>query len=177
MTLNNNSVGQTQRPIYNSETGPGTAAHGRNVDTTVGPFGDARKGAVGPTNGGGVTLSPDSALVGSEVDAAQQALGRTMPIPLTGQTATELVAQADTAAESISNPSNTYLQPLKTFNSVVTTIAQVRPYTQIALGISIAAAWSSMVAYRRSQPGQRGPTSVQLERFMDFFQKTISFGI
>lgn len=65
-----------------------------------------------------------------------------MPIPRTGQTATELVAQADTATESIQNPSNTYLQPLKTFNSVVTTITQVRPYTQIALGILIAAARS-----------------------------------
>ncbi|KIO05802.1 hypothetical protein M404DRAFT_25094 [Pisolithus tinctorius Marx 270] len=60
-----------------------------------------------------------------------------MPIPCVGQTATELVAQADAATAGIQNFSDTYLQPLKIFNSVVTTIAQ------IALGVV-----TSAVRYR-----------------------------
>lgn len=52
-----------------------------------------------------------------------------IPIPRVGQTATELVVQADAATAGIQNFSDTYLQPLKIFNSVVTTIAQ------IALGV------------------------------------------
>ncbi|KAI6141011.1 hypothetical protein BKA82DRAFT_4341827, partial [Pisolithus tinctorius] len=65
----------TQMPTHNSETVPMPAAH--DVGTVVGPFGDTSDGAVDPTS---TTLSPASALVGSEVDAAQQALDRMAPI-------------------------------------------------------------------------------------------------
>ncbi|KIO05784.1 hypothetical protein M404DRAFT_25077 [Pisolithus tinctorius Marx 270] len=132
----------TQRPNDNSEIGPVPATHDRNADTVIGPFGDTSSGAVEPTNGASATFSPVSVLIGSEVDAAQQALDGMTSIPGKGQTATELVAQADIAVASIQNFSNTYLQPLKTFNSVVTTIAQIHPYAQIALGILTAAAQS-----------------------------------
>ncbi|KIN95169.1 hypothetical protein M404DRAFT_331402, partial [Pisolithus tinctorius Marx 270] len=132
----------TLRPNDNSEIGPLPATHGRNADTAMVPFGDTSNGAIEPTNGASATFSPVSVLVGSEVDAAQQALYAMTPILGVGQTATELVEQANTAVASIQNFSNTYLQPLKTFNSVVTTIAQVHPYAQIALGILTAAAQS-----------------------------------
>ncbi|KAI6147837.1 hypothetical protein BKA82DRAFT_33971, partial [Pisolithus tinctorius] len=132
----------TQRPNDNSEIGPVPAMHVRNADTATGPCGDTSNSAVEPTNDASAALSPVSVLIGSEVDTAQQALNGMTSIPGIGQTATELVAQADTAVANIQNFSNTYLQPLKTFNSVVTTIAQVHPYAQIALGILTAAAQS-----------------------------------
>ncbi|KIO07954.1 hypothetical protein M404DRAFT_378001 [Pisolithus tinctorius Marx 270] len=131
----------TQRPTRGSETGPCMpAAH--DVDTVVGPSGDTSEGAVGPPSGANTALDPVSALVRSEVDDAQQTLDRMTPMAGIGQLATELVAQADTAAASVQNFSNTYLLPLKTFNSVVTGIANVHPYAQIALGILTAAAQS-----------------------------------
>ncbi|KAI6154813.1 hypothetical protein BKA82DRAFT_2459587 [Pisolithus tinctorius] len=127
---------ETQRPAHGSETLP--AAH--DVDTVVGPSGDTSEGAVGPASGASTTLDPVSALVRSGVDDAQQTLDRMTPMPGVGQSATKLVAQADTAATNIQNFSNTYLQPLKTFNSVITSLANVHPYAQIALGILTAAA-------------------------------------
>ncbi|KAI5994162.1 hypothetical protein EDD15DRAFT_2435173 [Pisolithus albus] len=76
---------------------------------------------------------------GGDVDAAQQAFNRIVPVPRTGEIAVKVVGQADMAVTSVQNLSDTYLRPLKVFNNVVTTLANVHPYAQIALGILTAA--------------------------------------
>ncbi|KAI6012955.1 hypothetical protein BKA83DRAFT_2492058 [Pisolithus microcarpus] len=132
----------TQGLADNLETGAVLVVPSSNVNTTAEPLGDNSKGAVDPDSGLNVTLGPTPALVGGEVDAARQALDLLTPLPRIGQTTIGLVTQADTAVASIQNFSDTYLRPLKVFNSIVTTIAQVHPYAQIALGILAAAAQS-----------------------------------
>ncbi|KIK11844.1 hypothetical protein PISMIDRAFT_19183 [Pisolithus microcarpus 441] len=56
------------------------------------------------------------------------------PIPPALQAAVGLVGQADTAMTSIQNI-EAILQPLKLFNSFITTLLNVHPYVQLALGI------------------------------------------
>lgn len=51
------------------------------------------------------------------------------PIPRIGQTAIDGVEKAGAVVTSIHNISDTYLKPLKTFNSIVSTVAK------IALGV------------------------------------------
>ncbi|KAL4081514.1 WD40-repeat-containing domain protein [Scleroderma yunnanense] len=51
-----------------------------------------------------------------------------------------LVGAVDTTASQIDAPSLTCLQPLKTFNSIVGTIVDIHPYTQMALGVLTSAA-------------------------------------
>lgn len=130
----------TQRPTDNSETRAAPTTPDNNVDTEVGPSGNTGEGGVDPANGASTALSPDPALVGSEVDAAQQALDCISPASRIGQRAIGLIAQADAKAINVQNFSDRYLQPLKTFHSVVSTIAKVHPYAQIALGVLTAAA-------------------------------------
>lgn len=71
------------------------------------------------------------------------------PIPRIGQTAIDGVLKAGVVVTNIQSISDAYLKPLKTFNSVVSTIAkvcnlyfarsdmgvQVHPYAQISLGV------------------------------------------
>lgn len=127
-------------PSDNSETGPVPAAAGGHVDTTVEPLDNTVEGVVDPANDANTTSGPVPALVGSGIDAAQEALDSMVPIPYVDQPAIGFVANADAVAISTQGFSDRYLQPLKTFNSVVTTIAKVHPYAQIALGILTAAA-------------------------------------
>ncbi|KAI6109291.1 hypothetical protein EV401DRAFT_1891494 [Pisolithus croceorrhizus] len=141
MTLSKR-VGQTQGPADNPETGGVLAVPDSNVDTTVGPIGDAGKNVADPNSGANTTPIPVPAPIGSELDTAQEALGRMMTIPHVGQTAIDLVTQADSAVANIQTFNSTYLQPLKVFSSIVNTVAQVHPYAQIALGILTAAAQS-----------------------------------
>ncbi|KAL4075164.1 hypothetical protein V8B97DRAFT_1544571 [Scleroderma yunnanense] len=47
----------------------------------------------------------------------------------------KFVGGIDTTVSQIDTISSTYLRPLKTFNSVVGTIANIHPYAQIALGL------------------------------------------
>ncbi|KAI6118433.1 hypothetical protein F5141DRAFT_619332 [Pisolithus sp. B1] len=130
----------TQGPTDNLETGAVLAAPGSNVNTTVGLLDDTSKGGVDPGYGVHATPSPAPASVGSEVNTARWALDLVTPISRIDQTTIGLVMEANTAVASIQNFSDTYLQPLKVFNSVVTTVAKVHPYAQIALGILTAAA-------------------------------------
>ncbi|KAI6118191.1 hypothetical protein F5141DRAFT_1096803 [Pisolithus sp. B1] len=135
-------IQDTQGPADNPETGVVPAVPDSNVDTTVGPIGGAGKDAADPNSGANTTPTPVPASVGSELDTAQEALERMTIIPHVGQTASDLVTQADSAVANIRTFNNTYLQPLKVFSSVVNTVAQVHPYVQIALGILTAAAQS-----------------------------------
>ncbi|KIO01533.1 hypothetical protein M404DRAFT_726737, partial [Pisolithus tinctorius Marx 270] len=82
---------------------------------------------------------PEPALAGDDLDVARQVFESMKPIPRAGEIAVNTVAQASTAVAELQNLSSTYLQPLKIFNNVVTTIANVHPYAQIALGILTAA--------------------------------------
>ncbi|KIO10658.1 hypothetical protein M404DRAFT_20906 [Pisolithus tinctorius Marx 270] len=82
---------------------------------------------------------PDPVSVGDDLDVAGQLLESIKPIPRAGEIAVNVVAQTSTAVADIENLSSNYLQPLKIFNSVVTTIANIHPYAQIALGILTAA--------------------------------------
>ncbi|KAI6158930.1 hypothetical protein EDD17DRAFT_1899110, partial [Pisolithus thermaeus] len=71
---------------------------------------------------------------GEQVDAAQKALHEFQPIPSALQAAAGAVGQADTAMTSIQNI-EAILKPLKSFNSFVTSLSNVHPYVQFALGI------------------------------------------
>ncbi|KAI6167656.1 hypothetical protein EDD17DRAFT_855067 [Pisolithus thermaeus] len=135
-------IQDTQGPTDNPETGGVLAVPDSNVDTTVGPIGDAGKDAADPNSGANTTPILVPAPIGSELDTAQEALERMTTIPRVGQTAIDFVTQADSAVANILTFNNTYLQPLKVFSSVVNTVAQVHPYAQIALGILTAAAQS-----------------------------------
>ncbi|KAI6115529.1 hypothetical protein EV401DRAFT_2210810, partial [Pisolithus croceorrhizus] len=114
----------TQGPTDNLETGAVLVAPGSNVNSAVGPLDDTSKGGVDPGYGVDATPSPAPASVGSKVDAARRALDLVTPIPHIGQTTIGLITEANTAVASIQNFSSTYLQPLKVFNSVVTTVAK-----------------------------------------------------
>ncbi|KAI6167680.1 hypothetical protein EDD17DRAFT_856176 [Pisolithus thermaeus] len=133
-------IQDTQGPTDNLETGVVPAVPDSSVDTTVRPLGDAGKDAADPNGGANTTPILVPAPVGSELDTAQEALERMTTIPHVGQTAIDLVTQADSAVANILTFNNTYVQPLKAFSSVVNTVAQVHPYAQIALGILTAAA-------------------------------------
>ncbi|KIO00159.1 hypothetical protein M404DRAFT_770902, partial [Pisolithus tinctorius Marx 270] len=76
--------------------------------------------------------------IGSQVNVAQQAMVDMKPIPQVLQMAVGLVGQADTAVTRIQSI-EAILQPLKLFNSLVTTLSNVHPYVQFALGILTAA--------------------------------------
>ncbi|KAI6039348.1 hypothetical protein EDC04DRAFT_1756709 [Pisolithus marmoratus] len=91
------------------------------------------------SQGPGAESDLDPVLVRTQVDAARLGLDNMTPMPQMGQVAIESVEQANTAVTNIQSLSVTYLQPLKLFNSVVTNIANVHPYAQVALGILIAA--------------------------------------
>ncbi|KIO01496.1 hypothetical protein M404DRAFT_726118 [Pisolithus tinctorius Marx 270] len=82
---------------------------------------------------------PDPALAGDDLGIAQQVFENIKQVPRAGEIAVNTVAKASTAVADLENLSSTYLQPLKIFNNVVTTIANVHPYAQIALSILTAA--------------------------------------
>ncbi|KIK24294.1 hypothetical protein PISMIDRAFT_412255, partial [Pisolithus microcarpus 441] len=95
-------------------------------DGTQGPIGQAEPVAVQDLGGG-------------DVDAAQKAFKHIISVQNTGRIAVNVVGRADTAVTSLQNLSDTYLRPLRMFNSIVTTVSNVHPYAQIALGILTAA--------------------------------------
>ncbi|KAI6151174.1 hypothetical protein BKA82DRAFT_3122966 [Pisolithus tinctorius] len=112
------------------------AAFGRGVDTILKPF-DGKDTAVESAVrivGGDIVDSPMRALVGSQGDAAQQALDCMTPISCVGEMAVDVERGHSTTA-NIRAISDTNLQTLRIFNSVVITITNVHPYTQIALGM------------------------------------------
>ncbi|KIK16408.1 hypothetical protein PISMIDRAFT_267739 [Pisolithus microcarpus 441] len=76
--------------------------------------------------------------IGSQVNAAQQAMDGMKSIPQALQTTIGLVGEADAAVMSIQNIT-AILRPLKLFNSFVTNLSNVHPYVQFALGILTAA--------------------------------------
>ncbi|KIO10995.1 hypothetical protein M404DRAFT_20516 [Pisolithus tinctorius Marx 270] len=82
---------------------------------------------------------PDPAVAGDDLGIAQQVFENIKPIPRAGEIVVDIVAQTNTAVADLENLSSNYLQPLKIFNNVVTTIANVHPYAQIALSILTAA--------------------------------------
>ncbi|KAI5984057.1 hypothetical protein EDD15DRAFT_2375614 [Pisolithus albus] len=98
----------------------------------------------------GPTTKVADASPGEQVEAAKQAMDGLNPIDPVLQVAVGLVGQADTVMTSIQNI-EAILQPLKLFNSFVTTLSnvtnlsfpacmfdistQVHPYVQLALGI------------------------------------------
>ncbi|KIM56435.1 hypothetical protein SCLCIDRAFT_29581 [Scleroderma citrinum Foug A] len=78
--------------------------------------------------------------VRDEIDATTQELDVLVPASCVTQHAAELVGEVNTSASQINTLSSTYLQSLKTFNNVVSTISNVHPYTQMALGVLTGAA-------------------------------------
>ncbi|KAI5982432.1 hypothetical protein EDD15DRAFT_2324018 [Pisolithus albus] len=86
---------------------------------------DGTRGSIGQAE-------PDSvqALAGGDVDIAHQAFERIVPIARAGEIAVNVVARADAAVIGPQDTIDTYLKPLKLFNNVVTTIANVHPYAQ-----------------------------------------------
>ena len=60
-----------------------------------------------------------------KIDAAEQELDSAILVPPVAQHAVELVGGINTPVSQIDTISSTYLQPLKKFNDVVSTIANV----------------------------------------------------
>ena len=85
-----------------------------------------------------------------KVDAAQQELDSARLVPPVAQHAVELIGGINTTVSHIDTISSTYLQPLKTFNTVVSTIANVRFLT--LLGATV-----GMTVVRRSTLTLRWP--------------------
>ncbi|KAI6115586.1 hypothetical protein EV401DRAFT_2073378 [Pisolithus croceorrhizus] len=97
--------------------------------------------------------NPNPASAAEDVDATRRAFDDITPISSTGQAAVKLVAQADTRVISAQSLSDTYLKPLKIFNTVVTGFVEafffllpsstvwpnvyfmVHPYVRMALSI------------------------------------------
>lgn len=75
-----------------------------------------------------------------DASAAEKGLDLASVVPLTVQYAVDLVGDFYVVASQIATISLTSLQPLETFNSLVSTIANVHPYTQVALGVLTSAA-------------------------------------
>ncbi|KAI5988552.1 hypothetical protein EDD15DRAFT_1368759 [Pisolithus albus] len=69
---------------------------------------------------------PDPASAAADVDAARRAFDTIKPVSSTGQVAVKLVAQADTRVINAQSLSDTYLKPLKVFNTAVIGFAEVR---------------------------------------------------
>ncbi|KAI6166565.1 hypothetical protein EDD17DRAFT_1174473 [Pisolithus thermaeus] len=82
----------------------------------------------------------DPVPVGAQVDAARSGLDAIMPVSRIGGTAINYLAMADSADADMQSLINNYVRPLKLFNSVISNIANVHPYAQVALGILTAAA-------------------------------------
>ena len=61
----------------------------------------------------------------TKIAVAQQELNSAMLVPPVAQHAVGVVGGISTAVSQIDTISSTYLQPLKTFNTVVSTIANV----------------------------------------------------
>ncbi|KAI6117816.1 hypothetical protein EDD16DRAFT_1794543 [Pisolithus croceorrhizus] len=87
---------------------------------------------------GPLVTETTNATIDGQVNAAQQVMDDMRPIPQVLQTVTGLVRQADTMVMSIQNIEG-MLRSLKLFNSFVTTLSNVHPYIQFALGILTAA--------------------------------------
>ncbi|KAI6114381.1 hypothetical protein F5141DRAFT_707706 [Pisolithus sp. B1] len=124
------NVSSTSETSGNASRGPFFRA--RNLHPSRVPPGRGSQGPAAESDLGPVT-------VGTQVDAARLGLDAMTSVPRMGQTAADYVAKANTADADIQSLKNTYLQPLKLFNSVVTNIANVHPYAQVALGILTAA--------------------------------------
>ncbi|KIK21039.1 hypothetical protein PISMIDRAFT_681748 [Pisolithus microcarpus 441] len=73
------------------------------------------------------------------VDDAARAFNTMHPMSRLGEGAVNLINDTNAAFTDIQNIADTYLKPLEIFNEVVTTLAKIHPYAQIALGILTAA--------------------------------------
>lgn len=80
------------------------------------------------------------AVAGGKVDVATKAFDEIDPISQISTAAVKFAGGADTGFIDIQNLSTMYLQPFRVFNRVVTTLANVHPYAQVALGILTAVA-------------------------------------
>ncbi|KIN97417.1 hypothetical protein M404DRAFT_1006058 [Pisolithus tinctorius Marx 270] len=74
-----------------------------------------------------------------DINDAVRAFDNMDPMSRLGEGAGNIVTDANIAFTDIQNFTATYLQPFQVFNEVVTTLSNVHPYAQIALGILTAA--------------------------------------
>ncbi|KAI5999205.1 hypothetical protein EDD15DRAFT_140743 [Pisolithus albus] len=87
----------------------------------------------------GPKLKPDAqptpASVGQDVDAAVKEFDGINPISGIANGEVDAVGIVNNTVSGIQTLSDTYLKPFKVFNQVVSTLANVHPYAQAALGI------------------------------------------
>ncbi|KAL4068682.1 WD40-repeat-containing domain protein [Scleroderma yunnanense] len=86
------------------------------------------------------TRKVDQPVTCDEVNAAQNELGTMIPVPLAAQHAVGVVGAINTTISQIDTISVTYLKPLRSFTTVVSSISNIHPYTQMALGVLTSAA-------------------------------------
>ncbi|KAI6130872.1 hypothetical protein EDD17DRAFT_1568448 [Pisolithus thermaeus] len=82
---------------------------------------------------------PVQDMAGGDIDTTRQALEPVAPTPCIGEVAVNVVARANTTVIGLRDMIDTYIKPLQLFNSLVTTIANVHPCVQVALGTPAAA--------------------------------------
>ncbi|KAL4062780.1 WD40-repeat-containing domain protein [Scleroderma yunnanense] len=87
-----------------------------------------------PTSNVGQPVAPVTSVCG-KVDAAQNELGAMALVLPPMQYAVGVVGVVNTTVSQIDTISSTYLQPLKSFNTIVGAISNIHPYTQMALGV------------------------------------------
>ncbi|KAI6096657.1 hypothetical protein EDD16DRAFT_1732862, partial [Pisolithus croceorrhizus] len=78
---------------------------------------------------------PTPATAGHDINAAAKELSGVTSISNATQGVVGAVGIVNTTASGIQTLSDTYLKPFKVFNQVVSTLANVHPYTQVALGV------------------------------------------
>ncbi|KAI6149790.1 hypothetical protein BKA82DRAFT_3266918 [Pisolithus tinctorius] len=108
-------------------------------------------------------VKPTEASAGKGVGTAVKDFGGIDPIPCIDKGAVA-VGNPSTTLSEVQNLSDTYLKPFKVFNQVVSTLANVHPYAQIALGILTSAA----------QTAQCRASSTRCEPSTNFLRKKIA---
>ncbi|KAG6330502.1 hypothetical protein ID866_8587, partial [Astraeus odoratus] len=102
--------------------------------------------------------------VEASTDVARTAIDQAQLAPSIVQKFTNVVGDANTAIKQLDAFGSTYLQPLKTFNAVVDTFANVHPYAKMALGVL---SWASQMII--NQVNRDMAINELLEKIREFY--------
>ncbi|KAI6024345.1 hypothetical protein EDC04DRAFT_279907 [Pisolithus marmoratus] len=93
----------------------------------------------GPPMNGKRDPNPIPPSIAGNLSAADQAVSGAKPASRVTMGVIAATNNVNTGFDTIESFSDTYLQPFKVFNAIVTTLSNIHPYAQIALGILTAA--------------------------------------
>lgn len=118
--------------------------HGGTQQHTVDPAPEMAPSQVspqsnGPPMNGKRDPNPIPPSIAGNISAADQAVSGAKPASRVTLGVIAATNNVNTGFDTIESFSDTYLQPFKVFNAIVTTLSNIHPYAQIALGILTAA--------------------------------------